>query len=245
MCHGCREVVKTGWQANRSHLLIRAEGPNKEMWWLTYNDNTCTSGRCTSFKYSWWWPLAPETCRVTMQKYNLHSVASSWCFIWRILWCTETKLKFMLVYLTPRLTTNVSKLVLSNAPNCSLCMNCTTDGLKTFVLETALYESSRPVWWGASSLQYIHICFSESACENTSQSLLIGWSKIKRRFRLIARLECNTYVRSWTDRVRNEEVLLRVNGQRNITHEIIKRKANWIGHLLRRNCLLNKLLNEK
>ena len=32
-------------------------GPNKEMWWLTCNDNTCTSGRCTSFKYSWWWAL--------------------------------------------------------------------------------------------------------------------------------------------------------------------------------------------
>ena len=30
--------------------------------------NTCTSGRCTSFKYSWWWALAPETCRVTLQK---------------------------------------------------------------------------------------------------------------------------------------------------------------------------------
>ena len=31
---------------------------------------------------------------------------------------------------------------------------------------------------------------------------------------------------SWTDRVRNEEVLLRVNEQRNILHEIRKRKAN-------------------
>ena len=30
--------------------------------------NTCTSGRCTSFKYSWWGMLAPETCRVTLQK---------------------------------------------------------------------------------------------------------------------------------------------------------------------------------
>ena len=29
---------------------------------------------------------------------------------------------------------------------------------------------------------------------------------------------------SWTDRVRNEEVLLRVNEQRNILHEIGKRK---------------------
>ena len=38
--------------------------------------------------------------------------------------------------------------------------------------------------------------------------------------------------------MRNEEVLLRVNEQRNIVHEIRTRKANWIGHILRRNCLL-------
>ena len=37
----------------------------------------------------------------------------------------------------------------------------------------------------------------------------------------------------WTDHVRNEEVLLRVNEQRNILHEIRKRKANWIGQILR------------
>ena len=42
----------------------------------------------------------------------------------------------------------------------------------------------------------------------------------------------------WTDHVRNEEMLLRVNERRNILHEIRKRKANWIGHILRRNCLL-------
>ena len=50
---------------------------------------------------------------------------------------------------------------------------------------------------------------------------------------------------SWTDHVRNEEVLLRVNEQRNILHKIRKRKANWIGHILRRNCLLNKLSKER
>ena len=50
---------------------------------------------------------------------------------------------------------------------------------------------------------------------------------------------------SWTDHVRNEEVLLRVNGQRNILHEIIKRKANWIGHILRRNCLLKLVIEGK
>ena len=38
---------------------------------------------------------------------------------------------------------------------------------------------------------------------------------------------------SWTDHVRNEEVLLRVNEQRNILHEIRKQKANWIGHFLK------------
>ena len=36
---------------------------------------------------------------------------------------------------------------------------------------------------------------------------------------------------SWADHVRNEEVLLRVKEQRNILHEIRKRKANWIGHI--------------
>ena len=47
---------------------------------------------------------------------------------------------------------------------------------------------------------------------------------------------------SWTDHVRNEEVLLRVNEQRNILHEIRKLKANWIGHILRGNCLLKQVL---
>jgi hypothetical protein len=50
---------------------------------------------------------------------------------------------------------------------------------------------------------------------------------------------------SWTDHVRNEEVLLRVKEQRNILHEIRKRKANWIGHILRRNCLLQRVIEGK
>jgi len=50
---------------------------------------------------------------------------------------------------------------------------------------------------------------------------------------------------SWTDHVRNEDVLLRVNEQRNILHEIRKLKANWIGHILRRNCRLNRLSKER
>ena len=49
----------------------------------------------------------------------------------------------------------------------------------------------------------------------------------------------------WNEHVRNEEVLLRVNEQRNILHEIRKRKANWIGHILRRNCLLKQVIEGK
>jgi len=49
----------------------------------------------------------------------------------------------------------------------------------------------------------------------------------------------------WTDRVRKEEVLLRVKEQRNILHEISKRKSNWIGHILLRNCLLQRDIEGK
>jgi hypothetical protein len=50
---------------------------------------------------------------------------------------------------------------------------------------------------------------------------------------------------SWTDHVRNEDVLLRVKEQRNILHEIRERKANYIGHILRRNCLLQRVIEGK
>jgi hypothetical protein len=45
--------------------------------------------------------------------------------------------------------------------------------------------------------------------------------------------------------VRNEEVLLRVKKQRNILNEISKRKANWIGHILRINCFLSQVIEGK
>jgi hypothetical protein len=49
----------------------------------------------------------------------------------------------------------------------------------------------------------------------------------------------------WTDHVIKEDVLLRGKEQRNILHEISKRKANWIGHILRRNCLLQRVIEGK
>ena len=40
-------------------------------------------------------------------------------------------------------------------------------------------------------------------------------------------------------------MLLRVNEQRNILRQIRKRKANWIGHILHRNCLLKQVIEGK
>jgi hypothetical protein len=50
---------------------------------------------------------------------------------------------------------------------------------------------------------------------------------------------------SWAEHVRNEDVLLRVKEQRNILHEIRKRKAKLIGHILLRNCLLQRVIEGK
>jgi hypothetical protein len=50
---------------------------------------------------------------------------------------------------------------------------------------------------------------------------------------------------SWTNHVRNEEALLRVKKQRNILYEINKRKANLIGHILLRTCLLRQVIGGK
>jgi len=45
--------------------------------------------------------------------------------------------------------------------------------------------------------------------------------------------------------MRNEEVLHRVNEERNVLRRVIRREANWIGHVLRRNCLLNRVIKGK
>jgi hypothetical protein len=50
---------------------------------------------------------------------------------------------------------------------------------------------------------------------------------------------------SWTDRVRNGEVLHRVKEERNILYKIKRRKANWIGHILRRNNVLKHVIEGK
>jgi len=47
---------------------------------------------------------------------------------------------------------------------------------------------------------------------------------------------------SWSDRVRNVEVLQRVKEERNILQPIKSRMTTWIVHVLRRNCLLRGVI---
>jgi hypothetical protein len=49
----------------------------------------------------------------------------------------------------------------------------------------------------------------------------------------------------YTRILRSVTFSLRVKEQRNILHKIRKRKANWIGHILRRNCLLQRVIKGK
>jgi hypothetical protein len=47
------------------------------------------------------------------------------------------------------------------------------------------------------------------------------------------------------DHVKNEEVLLRVKERRSTLQTISKRKANWTGYILYRNCLLKHVFEGK
>jgi len=48
----------------------------------------------------------------------------------------------------------------------------------------------------------------------------------------------------WTD-LMSHEILHRVKDERNVLHKIKRKNANWIGHILRRNCLLKHAIEGK
>jgi len=50
---------------------------------------------------------------------------------------------------------------------------------------------------------------------------------------------------SWIDRLRNDEVLLRIQEDRNILHTLNRSKGNRIGHIFRRNCILKQFIEGK
>ena len=43
----------------------------------------------------------------------------------------------------------------------------------------------------------------------------------------------------WPEKVTNEQVLGRIVEKRTLLNNILRTKANWIDHILRRNCLLH------
>jgi len=47
---------------------------------------------------------------------------------------------------------------------------------------------------------------------------------------------------SWTDRVNRKEVLQGTKKERNILNTVQRRKVKWIGHKMRRNCLLKYII---
>ena len=49
----------------------------------------------------------------------------------------------------------------------------------------------------------------------------------------------------WSEKVTNEELLERIREEREFLNNILPRIANWIGHILRRNCLLHDTIKEQ
>ena len=43
----------------------------------------------------------------------------------------------------------------------------------------------------------------------------------------------------WLEKVNNEQVLDHKGDKRTLLNNILRRKANWMGHILRRNCLFH------
>ena len=46
----------------------------------------------------------------------------------------------------------------------------------------------------------------------------------------------------WSDKVTNEQVLDLIGEKRTLINNMLRRKVNWIGHILRRNCLLHNAI---
>ena len=45
-----------------------------------------------------------------------------------------------------------------------------------------------------------------------------------------------------SEKVTNEQVLHRIGEKRTLLNNVLRREANWIGHILRRNCLLHDVI---
>ena len=50
---------------------------------------------------------------------------------------------------------------------------------------------------------------------------------------------------SWTNKITNEEVLRRVGEKRSMVETIVRRKKNWIGHIMRGDGLMKEVMEGK
>jgi hypothetical protein len=84
------------------------------------------------------------------------------------------------------------------------------------------------------------------ACPFEDYSLLFTLRKVNQNYFESFKMWCWRKMGkiSWTQYVQNE-VLRRMNGERNILHTIKRRKTNWTGHILRRNCLSKHVIEGK
>ena len=46
------------------------------------------------------------------------------------------------------------------------------------------------------------------------------------------------------EKITNEQVLDRIGEKRTLLNNVLRREANWIGHILRRDCLLQDDIEE-
>jgi hypothetical protein len=46
----------------------------------------------------------------------------------------------------------------------------------------------------------------------------------------------------WSEKVTNEQVLERIGEKRTVVNDILLRKVNYIGHIVRNNCLLHDVI---
>ena len=96
-----------------------------------------------------------------------------------------------------------------------LDLNLRTKVMKCYVWSIALYSAETWTLWKVDQ-------------EYLESFELLCWRKKEKISRI--------------DRVRNEEVLYRVEEERNIIHTIKRRKADWIAYILRRKCLLKHVI---
>jgi predicted DNA-binding ribbon-helix-helix protein len=95
---------------------------------------------------------------------------------------------------------------------------------------------------------FVHVCNANNFIYIKSRLCLLNYTLLAVGVCTEYRFEMWFWKRmekiSWTDHMRNK-VSFRVNERRNILGEISKRKVNWIGHILSRNCLLRQVIEGK